>query len=218
MVANGKDAEVIAHQVASWFNDERLIIKTTAFCGLTFSLNLGIHYARGKYIARMDADDISKLDRLSFQVAHMILNPSISILGTNYEIINSDGRIIGEKRMPSSNQKIRTDLMFHNVICHPSVIFRKDLLAKYGGYQGGLHAEDYDLWCRMALDPEIHFENLGVSFLQYRESSTGAARRSIQAYSTVAAGQFRNFIICWDFRWMIGCIITIFKKCIKSSR
>jgi cellulose synthase/poly-beta-1,6-N-acetylglucosamine synthase-like glycosyltransferase len=217
-VANGKNCFFVANEVQKWFSsDPRIRIFSTHVHHLSFSLTLGIHYARGSLIARMDSDDISKADRLQYQVLFMNDNKDVAVLGTSYEIIDTQGQSVRKVIMPKSNKLIRQKLLYSNPFCHPSVIFRKDVVIEAGGYLGGLHAEDYDLWCRLSLDRSIKFHNLEYIGLGYRVIGVGEARRSRWAYISVAVSQTRVLLNGGGLFWLFSILITVIKLFLKTK-
>lgn len=116
--------------------------------GLALSLNKGIKESTGKYIARMDADDVSLPDRLKKE--YEVLNSNnIDVVFCNYTIVDSKGKYISSVERSYSNLKIREILPYNNIIAHPTVMFKKDLFYKVRGYRSFPCAQDYDLWLRM---------------------------------------------------------------------
>jgi glycosyltransferase involved in cell wall biosynthesis len=98
--------------------------------GLTKSLNRGINLARGKYIARMDADDVALPERLARQVAFMEANEQVGVCGTWAVLLGEgEGHLI---RFPTNSETIRCQLMFDNPLAHPTTIIRKQMLKKNG--------------------------------------------------------------------------------------
>ena len=179
IVLNGPNRDEIEEIICGWFPDHQKIrIYKTEIRHLIFSLNLGLNFARGKYIARMDSDDISSPDRLKIQSNFLDKNPMISVLGSAYNLIDSNGLYLTTVENPIDNASIRSALSYKNPINHPSVMVRRYVLLNAGGYNGGLHAEDYDLWCRLALDSNIVFANLREPLLNYRQIGIGFARKS----------------------------------------
>lgn len=217
VVANGESSEEVADTVRSWFGgDSRLCIFTTDVRHLTFSLALGLHHARAPLVARMDGDDISSLDRLMHQVAFMNANPQVSVLGTQYVYIDSEGKITSAVKLPTDDLDIRRRFLLGNPFCHSSVMFRRNVVVAIGGYLGGIYAQDYDLWTRLALDPDIKFANLPSSYLKYRVAGVGTARKAKLAYASVAASQFRNFAAGAGWRWGFAALRTVMKIVIRS--
>lgn len=210
-VANGDQHKEIEKIVREWFVDDlRLRIFSTPIRGLTFSLNLGLHHARGDLIARMDADDIAESDRLEVQVSYMNQHSSILVLGTAFKMIGQDGQILRTTFRPTSDAEIRRALVWRNPICHPSVMFRRHEIRQAGGYLGGLYAEDYDLWVRIARRPGPTFHNLEYAGISYR--ATGAeARGSVIAYSSQAGTQIQRFVMTGSLLWLLGALFSWIK-------
>jgi len=114
---------------------------------LIASLNKGLDLAKGRYIARMDADDISLPERLEKQFSFMEKNSEIGFCGTKANVF--EGKLL--KKFPETDDDIRIRMFFFNHIPHPSVMLRKSVLVqnnlKYD--KNYIHAEDYALWLQM---------------------------------------------------------------------
>ena len=125
--------------------DARIIIfRNKKNIGLIKSLNIGLKLAKGKYIARMDADDVSRSSRFAKQVCFMEKHPEVGILGTAYEVIDEEGKCINQFRQPTEDEGIRWQYLFHNSFCHPSIIIRKSVINHNNlRYEKYLYAEDY---------------------------------------------------------------------------
>jgi glycosyltransferase involved in cell wall biosynthesis len=149
------------------YQDERIRhIKNEQNLKLIASLNKGLDLAIGKYIARMDADDISMPERLEKQVEFMERKPEIGVLGSWVEIIGKEEPMIIQHK--TNFNDIRVELLFHNYLCHPSVIINNLLIKKHNlKYPNFLHAEDYGLWIQVAKYGKI--EILPEFLLKYRE-------------------------------------------------
>lgn len=148
--------------------DKRIKVFSIKKKSLSTALNYGIKKSKGEFIARMDADDISHPTRLSDQVNYLNKNKHISILGTNINLIDKDGKFIKKIEYPSSFKKVSEKLEIDSYIAHPTVMMRKNVFNKIGFYRYQLcPAEDYDLWLRA-----LHFfkiENLKKTLLDYRQ-------------------------------------------------
>jgi glycosyltransferase involved in cell wall biosynthesis len=179
--------------------------------GLNFSLNLGINNASGKYIARMDADDISYIDRISIQYRFMEKNLEVAICGSYYDLIDVNGLVQNSIKLPTTDKEIRKALTFKNPLCHPTVMFRKDVVSKEGAYLNGKHAEDYDLWIRLSNNNKLKFANIPKSLLGYRILNEGEARRSRLAYASVSTTQWLKFITTGKPIWLIASIVSVIK-------
>jgi glycosyltransferase involved in cell wall biosynthesis len=168
--------------------DRRLRVYTQENRGLANSLNWGWRLARAELVARMDADDVAKPERIARQVEHLQLHPKIAVLGTACEFINRDGSRRVPMTLPSEDCEIKKTLPNGNCLAHPSVMIRKSALMEAGGYRSTfLYAEDYDLWLRIA---ERHrLANLVDPLLSYRLHGGQTSLRHVrqQAISALAA-------------------------------
>ena len=167
-------AEVADPRLVLLRNDERL--------GLAASLNRGLDAARGRYVARLDADDVALPDRLERQLARIRAEPAIAVVGSAALELDSRGRPGAFHSMPSSADAIRWHSLFGAPFLHPSVLVDREVLEKHGlRYDSEfLESEDYDLWARLLAYAEG--DNLPEPLLLYRVHSGQAsrARRDIQ--------------------------------------
>ena len=149
--------------------------------GLALSLNKGIEIASGDYIARMDGDDISKKDRLEKQINYLYENSDICLLGSFAESINEDGKKIGNLKVETNFEKIKRKMKYENCFIHPSVVFKKEVFKKVGGYRKFPCAQDYDLFSRI-VDNGYKASNLSDFLLLYkvRENNLTNKKRLLQ--------------------------------------
>jgi glycosyltransferase involved in cell wall biosynthesis len=221
IITNGPEAETMERQVKERYkSDDRVHVIASDIRMLNFNLSLGVLKARGKYIARMDADDVSLPERLASQVAFLDTHPEVIVLGSSYELVDGCGILYGKVNRPCTDSEIRKMLFYSNPFCHPSVMLRRNAIANAGAYLGGRNAEDYDLWCRLSLQyPEGSiFANLSEPLLHYNINPSGPARRSREAYSNVVACQVHAFLMTGHWRWLIGSILTVGKLMFRSRR
>lgn len=165
--------------------DERIRCVHQENKGLIASLNRGLNMARGKYIARMDADDIAHPERLQAQVRFLDANPDIGVLGTQVELINDSGKADGEWNFPTDPDQVAWRLLFGTCLCHPSVMMRASLVQDLGGYTAwATHGEDYELWTRVLLESRL--ANLSETLLKYRrhEETVSEQNRETQFETT----------------------------------
>jgi hypothetical protein len=155
-------------------------------CRVGEALNRGCTLAQGKYIARMDADDIALRDRLLWQLDFMEKHPEVGLIGGAVEWIDSDGNSHGIHRNPVEDEVIKTTLLYNNVFWHPTVVFRKHAFVSTGGYRDIVAAEDYDLWLRFA--DRFQLANLETVLLKYRihAHQVSVRKRSQQSCSALA--------------------------------
>lgn len=148
------------------FKDPRIrYLKNTQNRKLVDTLNKGIESARGEYIARMDADDISLPARLQKQVSFLDNNPLVGVCGTWYQNFGVRNNVV---KTPVDDTSIKTFLFFNSPFCHPTVVFRKELLLRHNlKYDNILYAEDYMLWVKLSRLTEM--ANMPEVLLLYRE-------------------------------------------------
>lgn len=153
--------------------DDRIrIIQKTGDKGISWSLNIGLAEARGKYIARMDADDVSLPERLKTQVEYMEQHPDIDICGSNVRLITECGYETASKKLyPLDDIGIKAFLLFASPFAHPTVMFRAESVKRYDmRYSTDFAAEDYELWVRMA--DRFKYANIEQPLLRYRVHGT----------------------------------------------
>lgn len=130
--------------------DRRIkLIKNRQNTGLAASLNIALRHARGDYVARMDADDISLSQRLEIQVNFMLKNPSVDLCGSWVDLINESGEIIGKKKYPTSDNSIKKALTWYPPIVHPTFMAKAIFFKDLRGYDPNFDlAEEYELLLR----------------------------------------------------------------------
>ena len=119
--------------------------------GVAKAANTGLEIASGKYIARMDSDDISLPNRLAEQVAFMESHPDVGILGGRMRYMNEDGTLLNVLSVFQKNVDIHWTFLFESPFLNPTVMFRKSLLDRYElRYEPSAiyGEEDYELWSR----------------------------------------------------------------------
>ena len=138
--------------------------------GLIVSLNRGCNLARGDYIARMDADDVSVPERLAKQVAFLERQPSCCVVAAKILLIDDHGNPVGvwpEDMNTSTWSAIRHQLPRSNCIAHPTVMLRTCIIREYPYSEKQLHSEDYDLWLRLCSDGR-KIDKISEILVQYR--------------------------------------------------
>ena len=164
--------------------DDRITLHRRDRAGIVAALNHGIEVSESVYVARMDADDVCKPERLARQITALDGNPNIGVLGTNYEVIGADGTPGAVSRLPISPFEIALTLTETNPIAHPTVMMRRSVLDALGGYREGFPlCEDYDLWLRASEVCDL--ANLEEPLLAYRR--TGRDTRREQRFRSEVA-------------------------------
>lgn len=179
VIDGGDDDKIISKCV-----DSRIkIVKHYKSVGLTKSLNEAIEISKGKYIARMDSDDISFKDRFMKQVNYMENNRDIHITAMYYEQIGNSKKKVREVFYIPDELKCK--LLFTNVIAHPSVMIRKEFLKenKILYNEEYKYSQDFELWtrckknCKIAIIPEFG--------LKYRIHNTQISAEKFEAQSNL---------------------------------
>jgi glycosyltransferase involved in cell wall biosynthesis len=153
-------------EIIKSYNDSRIVLAYNGENkGYVSHLNEGIRMARGKYIARMDADDISLPQRLEKQVTFLEQNPDYVMCGSR---VDTFGLTQGTVALPLSNEEIKLKMLYITPFAHPSVMLRKSILQDNHLFYDDnvMPAEDLDLWIRLA--PFGKMYNIKESLLLYR--------------------------------------------------
>ncbi len=158
-------------EVISSILDPRIrLINNEKNLGLAVSLNKGIRAATGKYIARMDGDDVALPNRFEEQLQTIKSADRKSVVCSTCLLIDESGNKIGKWKDDTkyiSAKDIRNQLPNNNCIVHPSVFVRKDVLSEFFYDPEQHESEDYDLWLRMASD-EVQFLKIEQPLILHR--------------------------------------------------
>lgn len=195
------------------------ILKTPTNWNLSQKLNFGIEMSHGKYLARMDSDDISYVDRIAKQVIYMDNHPNIDILGTGIRFI---GNLSGSESLkntvtllPGEDRELLIHMLNKNPFFHPTVMFRADSLLCYDlKYRKAfVRSQDYDLWTRAA--GKLKFANLQEPLVDYRlhSSQSGVLGASDSSYfSNLAKLSYcLKCIFSLDYRSLIALKVLSFR-------
>lgn len=150
------------------FEDSRIkLVNNEKNLKLIASLNKGIAIARGKYIARMDSDDISIPERLQKEVEFLETHEDYGLVGTYYTVIDGEGKEQYNVSYPSSNELIKLFLSLNCPLAHGSIMGKTELFKRnqYGSKES-YAVEDYELWTRFAKETKIH--NIPEYLFKYR--------------------------------------------------
>ena len=145
------------HILKKWQSDhpeiKMTIIENKENIGLAKSLNKGIKKTKGKYIARIDADDTWTQDKTKKQMEFLLKNPNHGVIGSFY--INKKNKSKKLIRLPVTNEKIKEGMFRKNPFGHSCIIIKKDTIVGVNGYNGDLR-EDRDLWFRLLNKTKFH--------------------------------------------------------------
>ena len=208
--------------VVKSYNDERIIlIENDINRGIVFGLNYAISIAKGKFLARMDGDDISMADRFEIQLKLMIENPGIGVCGSFVQCFGYKAHLW---HPPVFDSDIKAGLINGSTFCHPAVMIKKEVLEKncIQYCEEFYKAEDYYLW--FSLLRYTQFYNIPRVLLKYRISDSQISfihkleqddlKRRIQR----KALQFSKTIldieldVLFDFEGEVKDILNVLKK------
>jgi len=162
-----------AEEILDTYDDPRIVrYRGEKNVGLSNVLNIGIELARGKYIARMDSDDISLPNRLQVQVDYLEAHPEIDLVSVGMQLFG-DKEEIWVREQDFEEMKICA--LFYSPVLHASSMWRKDAFEQQGlrFRQEMVPSEDYDLWTR-ALVKGLKLVNLAEVLYKYRIHDTQA--------------------------------------------
>ncbi|GAA4876917.1 glycosyltransferase [Ferrimonas pelagia] len=150
--------------------DSRIKVYSRENRGLIYTLNEGLKYCTGKYIARMDSDDICRPERFERQVEWLEHNLGCALVGSSYIFIDEQGNHIGHRDVLCKHADITAYFIIGNPMCHPSIMFNRDLIGDDLYYaETAETAEDFELWLRLSRKYSVF--NLGERLLYYRINS-----------------------------------------------
>lgn len=156
--------------------DDRIKLIAGKNTGLIDALNIGLHSARGQFIARMDADDVCTLDRFEEQIKHMLQTGS-DICGSHFSIINESGCSLGAKLVPIRRDEITVYLAATVPFPHGSVMMKSSFIEKHNlAYGPNGCSEDYKLWVAF-FNKQASISNCDKFLFKYRETGNSLSKR-----------------------------------------
>lgn len=157
--------------------DSRMrILEKPVQSGIVDALNLALENARGEYLIRQDADDISLPDRVEKQISFLEARPELSFCSTFQDLVTEDGEVVGEYVMPLTWEQAVAVMPWKVPFGHANAVFRKEFFETLGPYRDFLKNQDTDLWFR-AYYAGLKGENLPDRLYQVRRSSNWAGRK-----------------------------------------
>ena len=153
-------------RIINLFKDMRIsYYRNKTNLGLTKSLNIGLKNTSGKYIARMDADDISLKKRLEIQYNFLEINKEIGVCGSWYKNFKGPHK---KHKTPVKSNQIKATLLFDSALGHPTVMMRKKIIKEYNIKYNEEYkkSQDFELWARLCYLTD--FYNIPKVLLKYR--------------------------------------------------
>jgi len=179
-------------EIIKSYKDKRIVyVKNEKNLGLIKSLNKGLEIATGKYIARMDADDIALPTRLSEQRT-VFLERTVVAVGSNYYLLEGEKLSLHKNLNDSDYQK--TVLLFATCFCHPTVMMKNIFKEKAIRYDENFkHTEDYRLWTELSFYGE--FYNIDKPLLKYRSHSAQVSNQNRATQFEVSSKVRRDYLL-----------------------
>jgi glycosyltransferase involved in cell wall biosynthesis len=152
------------------------LVIESEFPGIVNALNLGLSFCKGKYIARIDEDDLVSPKRFQQQIRYLEKHPKAVAVGGSLRLIDENGNTIGFKAYPLFNATIVRKIYDLSPLAHPGAMFLSDAVREVGGYKLGV-PEDWDLWIRLSKIGKLH--NLNYVVISYRKHSLQLSRTKL---------------------------------------
>ncbi|MCB5196114.1 glycosyltransferase [Deefgea salmonis] len=210
VLVNGVDDHEYEKISAVCCSDFRVKLIRLNLRGLVFALNYGLELASGKYIARMDADDISSSDRFLKQIDFFSKNPNFSVVGGRVELIDENGNLLMKKfNFYKTNAEIYNVLPYRNPLCHPGLMFVRQSLIDIGGYKFSFMSEDHELFIRM-MRAGYEFFNIDYPVLQYRRHGAQITNssKSFTHFVEISAFMYMYFMRTLNAKYILGMLVV----------
>lgn len=181
LVNNNSTDEGVVIAESFCVKDRRFTLLHETRQGVVYAFNKGASEAKGRYLARMDADDWSHPRRMEKQVAWLEAHPETGAVATQVEYVahhdQTDGfaRFVAWNNCLLSYNQLWLNRFVELPLVNPSAMWRKDLAEKYGGYRDGDFPEDYEMWLRW-LDAGIRVEKIPEKLLHWYDSDNRLTR------------------------------------------
>lgn len=168
-------------------------VKNQGQPGLTYSLNIGLDFAKGEYVARIDVDDFAHADRAEKQIALLDSNPRAVMAVSCYRLVDDDEWFLYSHCPPADPIMLRWSLCFRNYIRHSTATWKRSLDLRYE--PSFPYAQDYELWCRISRAGDIVVLPEMSSTIRQRRGSITDVRREEQeaAADRVTAAQWEYY-------------------------
>ena len=179
--------------------DDRIVVYTTKNLGLTKCLIKAIKFSKYDFIARIDADDEMKPERLQKQLEFISRKKDIGLVFSGVELIDNYGQFLKKVNYKFySSLLIKKRLLFSNIIIHGSTLFRKSVYNQVGGYcEFFKYSQDYDLWLRISEFSKIKCLNESLYILKIHDNSISVKKEKLQLeYASLGLYRYIRKIDC----------------------
>ena len=201
--------------IKSYDTDKIVILQNKENLGIEKTLNKGIRKSKGKYIVRMDSDDISYPNRLEIQIKFLEEHPEYSFIGGRADFFNENG-IFRESKFAGEVKK--QDFLLGTPFIHPTMVFKKEILEKVGGYPISNRTEDYLLQMQL-YSKGYRGYIISEKVLKYRQNNKTIKRFSVEQRINEVKVKIKGFkmlkIKWYQYVYILKPIIAIFiPRCI----
>ena len=199
IVVDDASTDDTPRRLASYCDPRLVCLRNPANLGQTRSLNRGLRAARGRYVARMDHDDVAEPARFARQAAYLDAHPGVTVLGTWATFIDPAGAPAGTAEPPAAPAVLAWALAGGCPLIHSSVMFRRGPVLAAGGYDPAFGlAEDYDLWTRL-LQAGRRLAVLPEYLCRVRRHPGQQSRRRADEQGRLAVAVARRYV-----SWLLG--------------
>lgn len=224
IIINDGSTDNTKTKILSFIDSRIKYVENDGNKGLIYTLNRGIDLATGKYIARMDADDICMPERFEKQVAFMEENPKVIVCGTQIKYFGTKKKSYKKLVFTEHDRDLKDMLAMSTCFAHPSVMLRRDVLIenKVRYDKCFKNAEDYAMW--VELMPFGEFANLPDTLLNYRVSDTQISQPSNPQTQKSVIACHKKYLYKFVAKGIVdnifeaGCDISIIKQLRKTVR
>jgi Glycosyl transferase family 2 len=195
-----------------------MAVRTEKQLSIAGALNLGLGFARGRYIARIDSDDMWEPEKLRLQMEFMeaSANQGAGVCGSNCLLIDAEGAVVAQKQFPQTHSECLRAFWYRNPVCHTAALIRRECFQRFGVYDEAFSlAEDLELWFRLGQGfelrnlPEhltrVRIAGSNVTLRRQRQviaMTLAARRRAIERYSyRPGPGAGTAMLLTWAAQW-----------------
>ena len=212
LIQDGKLGNELLAVISKWQNilkDKLIIHCNKENLGLTKSLNIGLTYATGKYIARMDSDDISHPQRFEKQVSFLNDHPEVSVVGGSLQEFNADNICLNVRHYPHNDAEVLKYIYKASPLAHPTVMIRRSLFTSGLRYNEKYRtSQDIALWFD-ALCAGFQIANIDDVTIYFRRENDVFKRRSrekaFNEFNIYISGIYRLYgLLTWKYIYPIS--------------
>ena len=179
--------------IRQW-NDSRIRVFTSEHKGVAFQSNCAVSHAYGKYISKMDADDISHADRLKEHYSFLERNHEIQLVGNNIRLINASNKKLGIMRFPESNADIIYFLPIRPTMFNGTITMHRAIFEKLGGYDNNLEVgEDHEFFLRYSNAGYFSY-NIQKEFYCYRVYDRAEMPQKLELQNKISCALGKNLL------------------------